>query len=396
MQIIKKNFFHKNTFGLVLAGGGTKGAYQFGVIKALKQLKLPITTVVGTSIGAINGAFMLQKDTTQLQTLYENLTINDVMKLTSKINEKKNILHPSNWLALLNNITEQGGIENTPLRELLEEYLNIEQLYRSSLNFGLATYSVNDKQSLYLFKEEIPQDKLIDYILASACFPIFKKQKIDNEEYLDGGIADNTPINMLIQKGYENIIVADIDGIGFNQKMNNKNIYLKILSPSEDLGGTFEFDKQRIRNNISLGYLDTMRAFNKLRGHIYYFPIREFEKFLKYFSLQNIQGMEIAAELYGMNKYQEYTFDKFISELYECHTLAQKKYNRIKSALHFNKLPELKKALENDLDKELILSLATDLYLENPLSKGLSYLKPYLEDEFLTIQAMNEFMHYHK
>jgi len=139
-----------------------------------------------------------------------------------------------------------------------------------------------------------------------------------------------------------------------------------------------------------------MRAFNKLRGHIYYFPIREFEKFLKYFSLQNIHGMEIAAELYGMNKYQEYTFDKFVSELYECHILAQKKYNRIKSALHFNKLPELKKALENDLDKELILSLATDLYLENPLSKGLSYLKPYLEDEFLTIQAMNEFMHYHK
>ena len=92
MQIIKKNFFHKNSFGLVLAGGGTKGAYQVGVIKALKQLKLPITTVVGTSIGAINGAFMLQKDTTQLQTLYENLTINDVMKLTSKINEKKNIL----------------------------------------------------------------------------------------------------------------------------------------------------------------------------------------------------------------------------------------------------------------------------------------------------------------
>ena len=54
-----KNLFDKEKFGLVLAGGGTKGAYQIGVIEALKKLKLPITTVVGTSIGAINGAFML-------------------------------------------------------------------------------------------------------------------------------------------------------------------------------------------------------------------------------------------------------------------------------------------------------------------------------------------------
>lgn len=396
MKNITKNFFHKNTFGLVLSGGGTKGAYQVGILKALKQLKLPITTVVGTSIGAINGAFMLQKDLSRLEQLYKNLTVDDVMKLTVKVHDSKNVLHPTNLFALLGNFAEQGGIENTPLRELIQENLDIPQFYKSDLDFGLATYSVKDKQSLYLFKNEIPQDKLVDYILASACFPIFKKQKIGTEEYLDGGLADNTPINMLLQKGHENIIVADINGVGFTQKMIDKNVYLKILSPSGDLGGTFEFNNERIQNNIALGYLDTLRAFNKLRGHIYYFPINEFDKLLKYFTLQNIHGMEIAAELYGMNKYCQYAFDDFISELYKRHISAQKKYERIKSALSFNKLLELKKTLESDLDKELILCLATDLYLENPLSKSLSYLKPYLEDEFLTIQAMNEFMHYHK
>ncbi|MBP3285152.1 MAG: patatin-like phospholipase family protein [Clostridia bacterium] len=394
--MIKKNFFHKNTFGLVLAGGGTKGAYQVGVIKALKKLKLPISTVVGTSIGAINGAFMLQKDFTPLETLYDNLKIDDVMKLTGKVDESKNIFHPSNLLALLTNIAEQGGIENAPLRELLEENLNIEEFYQSPVDFGLATYSVKEKQPLHLFKKEIPKDKLIDYILASACFPIFKKQKIGNEEYLDGGLSDNTPINMLVEKGYENIIVADIAGIGFHQKMLNKNIYLKILSPSEDLGGTFEFEQRKIRNNMALGYLDTMRAFNHLRGNIYYFPLHEFDKLLKYFSLQTIHGLEIAAEFYDIDKYQEYTFEDFLSLLHEKHTLAQEKYNRIKTALRNSKLPELKKALENDFEKELILCLATDLYLENPLSQALSYLKPYLEDEFLTIQAMIEFMHFYK
>ena len=320
-----KNLFDKEKFGLVLAGGGTKGAYQIGVIEALKKLKLPITTVVGTSIGAINGAFMLQKDFSKLKSLYENITIEDIMKLTNQVDGNKNIFHPSNLFALLTNFAEQGGIENTPLRELLEKNLNIEQFYSSKLDFGLATYSLKEKQTCYLFKNEIPKEKLIDYILASACFPIFKKQKIADEEYLDGGISDNVPINMLIEKGYKNIIVADVSGIGFQQKVNDKSIYLKVLSPSEDLGGTFQFEQQKIRNNISLGYLDTMRAFNELKGNIYYFSNKEFEKLLKVFPLQTIFGLEIAAELYNINKYQEYTMKGFLLSLYEKHSVAKKK-----------------------------------------------------------------------
>lgn len=396
MKNITGSLFCKEKFGLVLAGGGTKGAYQIGVIEALKKLKLPITAVVGTSIGAINGAFMLQRDFSKLKNIYENITIDDIMKLTNEFNVNKNIFHPSNLFALLTNFVEQGGIENTPLRKVLEEKLNVEEFYSSKLDFGLVTYSVKEKQPLYLFKDEIPKEKLIDYILASACFPIFKKQKIGNDEYLDGGLFDNAPINMLIEKGYKNVIVADVSGIGFQQKISNKNIYLKILSPSEDLGGTFQFEKQKICNNISLGYLDTMRAFNKLRGNIYYFQNKEFNKLLKYFSLQTIQGLENAAELYGIDKYQKYTMKSFLSTLYEKHTIAQKKYNNLKVVFHYSKLPKLKDVLENDFEKELILCLATDIYLENPLSQAFLCVKPYLEDEFITIQAMIEFMHYYK
>lgn len=43
-------------YGLVLAGGGTKGAYEVGVWKALKEMNINITAVVGASIGALNGA----------------------------------------------------------------------------------------------------------------------------------------------------------------------------------------------------------------------------------------------------------------------------------------------------------------------------------------------------
>ena len=49
-------------YGLVLAGGGTKGAYQVGVWKALCELGINIKAIVGASIGALNGALFLQND----------------------------------------------------------------------------------------------------------------------------------------------------------------------------------------------------------------------------------------------------------------------------------------------------------------------------------------------
>ena len=47
--------------GLVLEGGGTKGAYQIGAYKALKDLGIEFQGVSGTSIGALNGAYIIQK-----------------------------------------------------------------------------------------------------------------------------------------------------------------------------------------------------------------------------------------------------------------------------------------------------------------------------------------------
>ena len=46
-------------YGLVLAGGGVRGAYQIGVWKALKELKIKVSVVSGVSIGAVNGALFV-------------------------------------------------------------------------------------------------------------------------------------------------------------------------------------------------------------------------------------------------------------------------------------------------------------------------------------------------
>ncbi|HMM69555.1 MAG TPA: patatin-like phospholipase family protein, partial [Gudongella oleilytica] len=49
-------------YGLVLEGGGAKGSYHVGVYKALLEEGIPIGGVAGTSIGALNGAMIVQGD----------------------------------------------------------------------------------------------------------------------------------------------------------------------------------------------------------------------------------------------------------------------------------------------------------------------------------------------
>lgn len=378
-------------YGLVLAGGGTRGAYQVGVWKALQELNIKIKGIVGASIGALNGALFLQNDYALVSKMYETIKINNIMKV-SGVNGNKNIFDLSNIFNLASNYRKQNGIDNTPLRKMIEKYIDMDKLYNSEIDFGLVTYSVKNKQPLQKFKNEIPKEEMVNYLLASSCFPIFKPQVINNEEYYDGGLYDSAPTNMLIEKGYKNIILVDIAGVGFSRKLTtSKGIYLKIIRPSEDLGGTFEFNHDRIVKNIKLGYLDTMKSFNKMQGHIYYFKNEEFQKMLEIFNLETIYGLEYAAQIYHMYKYREYSFEEFINELYKRHREAEKRYNRIKNNNYMLKIGKQFKIL---FDKGLGICIVKDLYMDRPSSKLSNYLLNFVKDYRLAAKSLIELKNY--
>ena len=376
-------------YGLVLAGGGTRGAYQVGVWKALQELGINVKAIVGASIGALNGALFLQNDFSKILNMYENVKLKDIMKVNG-IKSDKNIFGVSNIFNLTANYTKQKGIDNTPLRKLIKQYIDMDKLYDSNIDFGLVTYSVKNKNPLQKFKNEIPKEKMEDYLLASAAFPIFKPQVIDGEEYFDGGLYDNAPSNMLIEKGYKNIIIADIAGVGFSRKTKNRDIYVKVISPSEDLGGIFEFNRKRIVTNIKLGYLDTMRSFNKLQGHIYYFKSSEFSKMLETFNLQTIYGLEYAAQTYKLYKYKEYNFEEFIEKLYEKHMEAEKIYNKMKS----ENLIQIGKGLNKLFSKGLGICIVKDLYMDKPTSKFSNYVFNFVKDYIVAAKALIELKNY--
>ena len=379
----------KKEYGLVLAGGGTRGAYQVGVWKALQQLGVNVKAIAGTSIGALNGALFLQNNFMETIRLYENIKINNIMKIDG-VDANKNIFDLSNIFNLASNYKKQNGIDNTPLRSMIKQYIDMDKLYNSDIDFGLVTYSVKNGMPLQKFKNEIPKEQMEDYLLATSCFPIFKPQMIDGEEYFDGGLYDNAPANMLIDKGYKNIIIADIAGLGFSKKTVNKDVYVKVIHPSEDLGGAFEFNHEKITNNIKLGYLDTMRAFNKLQGHIYYFNPSEFAKMLDNFNLQTIYGLEYAAQMYKMYKYKEYSFEEFIDELAQRHLKAEEIYNKLKE----ENLIQIGKRLNKLFDKGLGICIAKDLYMDRPASRVSGYLFNFVKDYIVAAKALIELKNY--
>ena len=333
----------KLEYAVALGGGGTKGAYQVGVAKALKELRIPVKAVSGTSIGAINAAFMIQEDIENLEKLYLNMKFSNVCKNEIQIDETKDLLDIKNLFNVIIEYIKNNGLDNSALKEMLVKNLNIDKIYSSKKDMGLVTYSTKDMEVVRKFKNEIKKEEFIDYVLASACFPIFKRQRIRNEEYVDGGVADVIPINMLLEKGYKNIIAVDIEGIGITQNIDTGNAYIKLIYPSVDLGGMFEFDKKRVKRNIEMGYLDTMRYFGKLQGNIYYFENRDFCNALKTLSLKTIYGLECAGKLYGIENCRIYKFDEFVEKVMKKHNSIYKEYKNMDRIVDIKKLLQGKK-----------------------------------------------------
>ena len=256
---------------LVLSGGGLKGSYQIGAYKALKKLRYNFDSVTGTSIGAINGAFITAKEEKKAIELWKNVKINFLF--TEKVNEDFIVLE------YLRNIIKNKGMDVSALENNINKYLNKNKFFKSNINFGLVTVNKKTKQPKYLEKKDLTKENLSDYLMASACFyPIFQSKKIANEEYLDGGYHDNMPIDFAIQLGADDIIAIDLAAIGIRKKISGK-AKIKYIRPNNQLGAEMIVSNKQIRKNLSYGYNDTMKAFNQLEGKKYTFKKGELEKY---------------------------------------------------------------------------------------------------------------------
>lgn len=261
--------------GLVLEGGGTKGSYQIGVYEALLDEGVKIDGIAGTSIGALNGALMVQGDYKKAKKLWENLDYSMVINASpEEIKRAENLklgLKDMSFIgSKIKDVIKDRGLDITPLKEMLNEFIDEEKIRASEKDFGIVTVNVSNMESVEIFIEDILDGELKKYLLASSYLPIFKSEKMDGSFYLDGGFYDNLPFNMLKEKGYKKFILVRIFGTGMVRKIDMAKEDYIIIQPRENLGSFFEFDSDRSKYNMKLGYYDTLKVLRTLKGEKYY------------------------------------------------------------------------------------------------------------------------------
>lgn len=248
---------------LVLAGGGARGSYQVGVWRALTELGWRPQIITGTSVGSLNGAMFALDLYETARDMWLTIRSQDVMELPEE-NADLSELH-----SFLQNVVRAGGMDVTPLEEIVERVLDEDKLRTSPVRFGLVTVEQHGLKARELPLEEIPKGRVKDYLLASAaCFPALRARQIDGVKFLDGGYSDNMPTGLAKTMGAEELVCVDLEGVGITRP-NRTGLPTILIKSYWELGDILSFDPDTARRNIELGYYDTLRAFGKLRGCAY-------------------------------------------------------------------------------------------------------------------------------
>ena len=268
--------------GLVLEGGGVKGSYQIGAYYAFRDCGIKFDGFVGTSIGSFNAVMLASNMEKELLRFWYTVDPGTLLGMDSRFVELFNdqeldINGLKGAFSSLAKFVKNFGLDNKELLSTVQKIVNFDTLIKSPKDFGLVTVRVSHEgiKPLYVYKENIPnQDKLIEYLMASCYLPVFREKRIiDNHYYIDGGFYDNSPVKLLKDKGYNEVYVINIKGIGINRSLHT-NLKTHIITPSRDNGSVLELNREVIKNNILMGYYDTVKYIKKLDGKYYCFKKR--------------------------------------------------------------------------------------------------------------------------
>lgn len=296
---MKKQKVHKRV-ALVLSGGGSRGAYEAGACQALAELGIDIDIITGTSVGAINAAMMTQGDLELATSLWKEMETHMVF----------DVPEGSQPFDYAKEIVFNHGAGTSGLKSLMDKYISEEKIRNSNIDMGITAVSLPDFKPHFLFMENIPEGKIIDYIMASAsAFPAIHSYPIDGTEFIDGGYADGIPVDMAVKRGATHVIVVNLRGYG---KINHEAIKnapnMVWIETPWDLGFQFVFNLDNTRFLLRLGYLDTMKAFGVLDGGYYTFARGTFDK-------TTAKMADACAKVFDMDPTLIYTHDIFMEKL---------------------------------------------------------------------------------
>lgn len=241
--------------GLVLGGGGAKGAAEIGALKVIEEVGIPIDYIAGTSIGSIvGGLYAMDVRSRQLDSLFVN----------------------QDWLQLFTN----------NVREFLGRVTQQKHFNELRIPFRCVAADVNANEEVVM-----SEGLLCDAMRASMSIPGVFKPVIQNGRMLmDGGLLNNLPVDVVKAMGADVVIAIDLqqkqhkdrefslkDLLGIDGPLNwlverpdwkkynaNRKAVDVYIHPMLDGFGASDFNKTDIRQMIELGYEAGVKAREEL------------------------------------------------------------------------------------------------------------------------------------
>lgn len=248
---------------LVLGGGGAKGSYQIGVIKALNEYNLlnDLKIVVGTSIGAFNACLVMEKlNYEQMLNIWSHIENDTIYK--SEPRYKKDRL---------------GIFDQTKMYNVLVSMQKASSINKSNINGYAVACKIKETNFLKQLSKDNTKEKVFHLnnlkdphkaVLASSSIPVlFGPTKINNNYYVDGGLVNNLAVDVATRKKSNVIFVINLSPVK-DLSIYYKNNIIIDFSPPEKLSRTFlgslDFSYSTMEERINYGYEVACNVINNL------------------------------------------------------------------------------------------------------------------------------------
>lgn len=179
---------------LIMSGGGSKGAFQAGVIEQLNQQGWDPDAVAGISVGALNGVMVATGQSDKLVKIWQDLREEQVLKRRRVDRQAKNYLLHRIGVEKAN----LGFFDNSPLKKKLKESVGrqfTKHYYCGTVNVETGAYKEHIARPMM-----VPWNYL-DAVIASTAIPVvFDPVRLDGELHVDGGVRHMNPIGKILQE----------------------------------------------------------------------------------------------------------------------------------------------------------------------------------------------------
>jgi len=271
--------------GLVLSGGGARGAYQVGCFKAFRELGLDFPIVAGTSVGALNGALYCLDDIDGAERIWTTIATGDVLDVPSLVAGLVPLVAPGAssatasaparkpWHAVLD-ITRTvlnawrgfNRANKEKLACLLDRYLDPVALKRARRELIVTITTLRGTH--YESTRDLSSRAIREHIQASASIPfvfdpVFSTSRL--RLAWDGGAnlfnpGALTPIEPLHKRGVREMVVVWLVPEFKVLSHLYPGARLTHIAPRKSLGNFLRFSPGRARKLMEMGYEDAMKA----------------------------------------------------------------------------------------------------------------------------------------